>query len=271
MKPRSNGPGRAEAAGTDGTQAMASSYDRYFASGLYRSRYPRPNRRTLAVLEGLLPAGGRMLDYGAGEGRYSLALAASRSAQVEALDISAAARAALSERVRAAGLADKVTVRASLADLARCEFDVVLLAFGVLAHVAGRDRRLALLRELRTMLAPQGRLVLGLPNARRRFRAEQARAASEPQPPGFEDGDIRYQRRSDAGAVELFYHLFDRKGIYRDLGEAGYEIERLTAESVLPETAVTNSRTLAFADDLMAGIVPPDWSYGYLVVSRPSA
>lgn len=255
---------------TKDTQAMGGSYDRYFASGLYQSRYPRPNRRTLRVLETLLPAGGRLLDYGAGEGRYSITLATSLSAQVEAVDISAAARAALSQRVRAAGLADKVAVRASIADLAESGFDVVLLAFGVLAHVAGRDQRLALLRELRGFLAPQGRLVLGLPNAKRRFRAEQAQAAHSPKPSGFEIGDICYQRRSDAGFIDLFYHLFDRSGIYRELDEAGYTIEQLTAESVLPETVVTNSRVLACLDDFMAGIVPTDWSYGYLVVSKPS-
>lgn len=253
---------------------IARSYDRYFTSGLYSSRYPRPNIRTLRLLQHLLPMGGRLLDYGAGEGRYGLALAHARRAQVVAVDISDMARAELARLAHAAGLEaqmkicgpDDALYRQEVA--IRGEFDIVLFAFGVLAHIAGRERRIALLRSLRPALGAAGHLVLGLPNSRRRFRAEQAAMKGVAQPPDFEEGDLFYQRHSEDGSLDLFYHLFNRGEIFRDLAEAGYEIERLTSESILPETAVTRYASLGLLDDLACNIVPADWGYGYLVIAR---
>ena len=88
------------------------------------------------------------------------------------------------------------------------------------------------------------------------------------QPPDFEEGDLFYQRHSEDGSLDLFYHLFNRGEIFRDLAEAGYEIERLTSESILPETAVTRYASLGLLDDLACNIVPADWGYGYLVIAR---
>jgi tRNA (uracil-5-)-methyltransferase TRM9 len=204
---------------TGATPMMAASYDRYFSSGLYQSRYPRPNPRTLRILERVLPHGGRLLDYGAGEGRYSLALVQSRNAQVLALDISATAREVLAHRVDAADLGHAISIADPWASGvmaspdASDRYDVALLAFGVLAHIKGREERLKVLAQLRKMLTPRGRLVLGLPNVRRRFRVEQADMANGARPEGYEVGDVYYRRSSSGGYVDLFYHLFDRDEI----------------------------------------------------------
>ena len=249
---------------------MAESYDTYFASGLYKSRYPRPNRRTMRLLRAALPKGGRLIDYGAGEGRYCLALAR-EGIDVVATDISPVARAHLSQSVEAAGLSGRITV----ADVegrevdrlidGRGRFDVALLGFGVLGHVAGRAHRIALLARLRANLKAGGRLVLGLPNARRRFREAQARSAGLP---GLEPGDIRYRREAGDGAIPLYYHLYRREEIGEELGAAGFEIERLTSESIFPEYAVTHHRWLGVIDDALASLVPADLGYGYLVVAK---
>ena len=251
---------------------MAESYDAYFASGLYQSRYPHPNRRTLRFLRAALPVGGRLLDYGAGEGRYCLELARARGASVVAVDISPVAREHLVAAALAAGLARQIAVvDAKGDDYRNCVdgrggFDAALLGFGVLGHVAGRDNRLALLQELRRNLKPDGRLILGLPNAARRFRAAQAEAASEQ---GLEHGDIRYRRAAGNGTIALFYHLYRRREIVAELGAAGFDVERITSESVLPEYAVTHRPVVGWLDDILSGIVPVDWGYGYLVVARP--
>jgi len=252
---------------------MATSYDAYFASGLYQRRYPHPNRRTLRVLEKLLPQGGRLIDYGAGEGRYCLTLARSRAAEVVAVDISAVARAHLTERVAAEGLAERIAVvdaeGAAYEALmpGRARFDVALLGFGVLGHVAGRDNRVALMDELRRNLKPSGHLVLGLPNRRRRFRAAQADSAGLP---GLEPGDIRYRRDDGGKAIALFYHLYERGEIGTELAAAGFALERLTIESVLPEYAVTHNPLAGWLDDRLSSVLPADWGYGYLVVARPA-
>lgn len=256
------------------TALIAKSYDRYFSSGLYHSRYPRPNRRTLRLIERLVPHGGRLLDYGAGEGRYGLAVAQSRAAKVVAVDISETARHALAAQIDRAELSDQVKI-CSPGDAVYQEevvlagnFDVVLFAFGVLGHIAGRERRVALLRGLLPSLAPDGRLVLGLPNKRRRFRNEQAAMVQSSRPPDFEEGDLYYHRYSEEGSVELFYHLFDRQEVIRDLTDAGYEIEHLTGESLLPETAVTRYKSLGCLDDACSSVLPSDWSYGFLVSAK---
>ncbi|RJF80782.1 class I SAM-dependent methyltransferase [Oleomonas cavernae] len=268
-----------EAAGVCATPVlpdMGRSYDAYFASGLYLSRYPMPNRRTLRLLRQTLPTGGRLLDYGAGEGRYCFALARDRGAEVVAADISAVARDHLAGAARGLGLADRVhvcdpgdaTYRRQVGALGG--FNVVLLGFGVLGHIAGHAARIALLSALRASLAPGGRLVLGLPNAARRFRAVQAACAPLIARGELEPGDICYERQTGGSAIALYYHLYRRDEIRRDLGEAGFTVERLTVESMLPESAVTHSALLGRLDDLACGLVPVDWGYGYLVMARPA-
>lgn len=254
---------------------MRRSYDVYFSSGLYLSRYPRPNRRTLRLLESALPMGGRLLDYGAGEGRYCFPLAESRRASVVAVDISPVARQHLSETAARLGLGRHIEVcdadDATYAAAIRAGgFDVVLLGFGVLGHIAGRARRIALLTELRSALGPSGRLVLGLPNTRRRFRAVQIDCRPLVARGELEPGDIRYHRTLAEGEIPLFYHLFTEAEIRSDLAEAGFHIERLTIESVLPESTVTHSALLGRADDLLAGLLPPGLGYGFLVSARPA-
>ncbi|SHE84545.1 Methyltransferase domain-containing protein [Kaistia soli DSM 19436] len=249
---------------------MAESYDAYFSSGLYQSRYPRPNPRTMRFLRRALPVGGRLLDYGAGEGRYCLALARERNAEIVAVDISPVAREHLTAAVATAGLASHISVvDASGIDYRRLvdetgRFDVALLGFGVLGHVAGRANRLALLKELRRNLAPDGRLILGLPNAKRRFREAQADASARA---GLEAGDIRYVRDAGKDKIALFYHLYRRDEIVAELAEAGFAIEHMTSESLLPEYAVTHHPFVGWIDDRLSGMLPVDWGYGYLVVA----
>ncbi|WP_165837602.1 class I SAM-dependent methyltransferase [Zavarzinia aquatilis] len=252
---------------------MGRSYDAYFSSGVYLSRYPRPNRRTLRLLDRLLPVGGRLLDYGAGEGRYCFDLAHRRNAEVLAVDISAVARQHLRAASSAMGIAGRVEVcdaddETYRRALAQGGFDVALLGFGVLGHVAGRRSRIELLAQLRHALAPEGRLVLGLPNAARRFRARQRACRPLIAEGALEPGDIRYERPLEQGAIPLFYHLFTGAEIRRDLAEAGFAIEWLTSESLLPESAVTHSRLLGLLDDGACALAPARFGYGFLVTAR---
>ncbi|MCX5515845.1 class I SAM-dependent methyltransferase [Kaistia algarum] len=269
-------PPPAAGSGTPALPDMTESYDVYFRSGLYHSRYPRPNRRTLRLVEQHLPAGGRLLDFGAGEGRYALWLAAKKSAAVLAVDVSAVARSMLEAAAARQGLADRIEVVDADAPPYRAQaigghdFDVALLGFGVLGHIAGRAQRRSVLRDMRSCLKPSGRLVMGLPNAARRFRAEQAAAAPLVAAGTLEPGDILYARDSGAGNISLYYHLFHPDEIRADLRDAGFAIDRLTLESVMPERAVTTSRGLAVLDDALSAITPLRLGYGYLVVARPA-
>ena len=124
---------------------MSGSYGRYISSGLYDRRYPRPNRRTLRKMKRCLVAGGRFLDVGAGTGRYTLPLLQVNGTRCVAHDISPVARETLAERLRDFVSDERLIIRGDDPDDLAAElpqaFDLALLAFGVLAHVAKRAQR----------------------------------------------------------------------------------------------------------------------------------
>lgn len=254
---------------------MRASYDAYFASGLYATRYPRPNPNTLQTIAKLLPRGGALMDYGSGEGRYCLALAASHQARILAVDISAVAREGLRDAATQFGASQQITAcdpadDAYLERLDSASLDVILIAFGTLGHIAGRANRLALLREFRGMLKPDGRLVLGLPNAARRLRDSQRQCRDMVARGELEPGDVRYSRAADGMTISLYYHLFTEAEFRRDLVEAGFAIESVTSESILPESMVTHSRILSGVDAIARATVPRAFCYGFLVTARPA-
>ena len=255
------------------TPDMSHSYDAYLSSGLYDRRYPEPNRRTLRRLLRLMPPEGRFVDIGAGTGRYTLPLMQHTRATGLAHDVCPTACRMLAERLAAFVGDGRLAVRnsevATLVDSFRDGFDLALLAFGVLAHVAGRKERAGLLASVGEMLKPDGALVLSLPNARRRFHEEQRAAAPLVRDGTLEPGDVLYARRSDAGNIEMFYHLFSPSEARDELSSAGFRVETLEPESLLPETAVVGNRLLGRLDDLACALVPPAIGYGFLIVARP--
>ncbi len=252
---------------------MSNSYDAYLSSGLYDRRYPSPNRRTLRTLLRLMPTDGRFVDFGAGTGRYTLPLLQRTRATGVAYDVCPTACRMLAERLAAFVGDGRLAVHnAGASGLARSfpqGFDLALLAFGVLAHVAGRKERAALLASLRAILKPDGVLVLSLPNAKRRFHAEQRSAAPMVRDGALEPGDVLYARHSEAGTIEMFYHLFSPTEARDELSSAGFRIESIEPESLLPETAVVGNPLLARLDDMACGFAPAAIGYGFLIVARP--
>ncbi len=254
---------------------MAGSYEAYISSGLYDQRYPRPNRRTLRTSLRCLPAEGRFLDFGAGTGRYTLPLMELTRANGVAYDVCPAACQTMAERLRAFVGDGRLVIRngdlTALAEKYRCAFDLTLLTFGVLGHVAGRAERMRLLGAVREMLKPDGVLILGLPNARRRFRAEQRAADPLVRAGELEPGDILYTRGRGRDEIRLFYHLFRPPEVHRDLSAAGFRIESMEPESLLPESLVVGKPLLGRLDDLACRLAPVASGYGFLIVSRPRA
>ncbi|MGB1026683.1 MAG: hypothetical protein ACPGYL_09015, partial [Rhodospirillaceae bacterium] len=157
-------------------------------------------------------------------------------------------------------------------------FDLCLLAFGVLGHVAGRPARLALQDTLRRVLAPGGVMLIGLPNARRRFTAEQRRleACGEARTDtggeaGFGPGDVLYSRQASDEAIPLYYHLYSPAEIERDLADSGFTLSWLGAESILSESLVCRMPSLlGRLDGWACHRLPLDWAYGFLVIARPN-
>lgn len=254
------------------TPDMSNSYDAYLSSGLYDRRYPGPNRRTLRTLLRLMPMDGRFVDFGAGTGRYTLPLMERTRATGVAYDVCPTACSMLAERMAPFVGNSRLVVRnGELTELVgsfRHGFDLALLAFGVVAHVAGQKERVDLLSSVREMLKPDGVLVLSLPNARRRFHAEQRAAAPMVRDGTLEPGDVLYARRSDAGTIQMFYHLFSPTEARHELSSAGFRIESVEPESLLPETAVVGHPLLGRLDDLACAVAPAAAGYAFLIVAR---
>lgn len=261
---------------------LRSSYDRYYATGLYMRRYPRPNPHVLRlILDELGPAGGRVLDFGCGCGRYAVPLAHRPGVSVFAYDISPVAIRELDRRCRdeaqqggpplplerLCGTPEELALRLDGGP----GFDLVMLLFGVLGHIAGRARRIRLLRSLSARLRPGGCLIAGVPNRVRRFRREQRAAQRLAAHSALEPGDVHYERRSGEVAIDLYYHLFSPAEFLGDLAQAGFAISRLLPESVLSERAVVSSPLCEAADAMLRRLVPLSLAYGFVAVARPAS
>jgi len=252
---------------------MPDSYDSYISSGLYDRRYPRPNRRTLRRLLSCLPEDGCFLDFGAGTGRYTLPLLERTRARGVAYDICPSACRTLAERMEPYTRAGRLTVRgdtvAALDFDYRDTFDLVLLAFGVLGHVAGRAERQHILQVIRRTLKPGGALVLSLPNARRRFLAEQRDAELLVRAGELEPGDVLYARGQGKDRIEMFYHLYTLDEAREDLAAAGFEVALSEAESMLAEETAVRRPLLGRFDGMVCRFLPASLGYGFLIVGRP--
>lgn len=251
----------------DPPQPVPEAYERYFASGHYDRRYPRPNPTVVRMIRRVLPPGGHLVDFGCGSGRYLLALR--RHAGVAAgYDICDAALAAF--RRAAAHGAPPAILGPDPADLDRHVAghggaDVVLCLFGVLSHIEGAEARHRTLRRLAGLMAPgTGRLVLSVPNRRRRFRREQRAQGAQA------SGEIRYRRDLRGLSVALPYKLFDVDGLAAELARAGLVVVEARAESLLPEALVANSGVLRTLDRWLAPLVPASLGYGILALARPA-
>lgn len=131
----------------------------YFRWLLYLPRWPLTPARLGQILEPR--AGERVLELGPGVGIYSLPIAEALrpSGALEALDVQPEMLAALRARARAAGIDNLALVEADAQRLpyADASFDAAYLV-SVLGEIPDPS---ATLRELRRVLKPSGRLVVG--------------------------------------------------------------------------------------------------------------
>ena len=194
-----------------------------------------------------LEAGARVLDLGCGPGLYSIALA-ERGLDVTGVDLSASsvahARSVAAER----DLAIRY-VEADYRDLEeRDAFDAALLVYHELGVFSEPDRT-ALLGRIHDALRPGGRFacdVVGSATA----RPERTSWTVEPGPgfwrpgphlvlerrldyPALELSCSEYAVLEEAGAATLYRvweQRFDRGGLVRALGDAGFHVELVCAD-----------------------------------------
>jgi tRNA (uracil-5-)-methyltransferase TRM9 len=256
---------------------LAQAYDAYFASRLYEQRYPAPNPSTLAFLSHWIgpdaPAVPRqVLDVGCGNGRYGIPLLASGDFGLVGCDISATALQTFEQRLQGHPARDRVQLFlgevGGLPDTSR--FDVILMMFGVLAHIETRAARLATLRALHRRASPGALLLLSVPNALRRMPLALGRAVLGSAWSSDTAGhwaDIRYQRVLDGRPTTFNYHLYLPSTLARDLAEGGWRLQRLEAESAMPESWVCRRPALARLDEALRARLPAVLGYGLRAVA----
>lgn len=239
-------------------------YKTYFASGGYDRRYPGPNRRMLRKARSLLPAAGRFIDYGCGSGRYLLPLA-SDARHAIGFDACLEALKLLKGFLRANALpAVQLTGPAPAQLLQAAEqvdgVDLALCLFGVLAHIDDAATREETLRLLGQCLALDGVLLVSVPNRRRRFFAEQKAANGQSM--------VQYRRVLDGVSLSFNYQLYHCESLVAELEQAGFRVESIGAESLLPEAVVCRYRWLGWIDDWVCRFLPARFGYGIYAIAR---
>lgn len=253
----------------DNVSEMASNYDAYVETGHYSHRYPAHNSQVFRVLLELLASVGGdkpILDFGCGMGRYLVPMLEHTSGPVVGYDISRVSLNALARDLRGRGGENRVTLihedTECLVDhFASRKAGLAMILFGVLSHMNGRAERLRTLEMLRNTIDPKGgKLVISVPNMNRRFRNLQSG------PVGPTGRDVTYTRPIP-GSGPFFYHLYHAEGLALDLREAGYRVDTLLPESLLPESLVARCRWLGHLDTLVGKVIPPSWGYGLLAIA----
>jgi SAM-dependent methyltransferase len=256
---------------------MKSTYDRYFLSSGYQQRYPRPN---VGTLDFLLENGARnadcILDFGCGNGRYSLALLEHSQATLTAYDISAPSLAEFESRLRDTPYRERVTfVHDDWKCLEETESpDLILMLFGVLSHIGDSSARIETLSRLRRLIREDGRLILSVPSVFRRrpgdmLKSTFARRLGLAKAPLNESGNIYFTREVNGDLLTFFYHLYTLKRLRAELAAAGFAIRHCEAESVLPEWLLMRSKLLCAVDHALSAWIPPELGYGIRVLATP--
>lgn len=113
----------------------------------------------------------RILDFGAGSGRYTMPFLHATNAFVCAYDTSADACKALEVQAAATGVGSRRMLITADLDAARAAgpYDLVVALFGVLSHIEGKENRIDTLGSIRSVLSREGLLLLTVPHALRRF------------------------------------------------------------------------------------------------------
>jgi SAM-dependent methyltransferase len=260
----------------------AESYDHYYGSGLYDARYPRPNPPTYRSALRLARASSRILDFGAGSGRYTMPLLQATNAFICAYDISADACRTLESQAAAAGAGrHRLLVTADLeAARAAGPYDLAVALFGVLSHIEGKQNRISTLSSIRSALSRDGLLLLTVPHALRRFPfhvssdhrgsqsgASSARAQARRYFPAARP--VIYRHHVENEPRPFPYYLYSRRELTAELSAAGFTLQTLESDSILPERRLVRRPALAPLDDLLRRLLPTWAGYGLRATCRP--
>ena len=238
---------------------MYAAYEEYYRTSMYDQRYPRPNSYVLRRIRAIVPAGGTLVDVGAGNGRYAIPLAG-LGYRVLAVERSSEARTQLAARVEAAGVGERVALFRDAEDIGLRDIataDAFLFLFGVLAHMASEERA-RLLHALSVEAKADSLLVGSVPNRYRRFRKEQrANKISElGVAPRF-----CYVRELGGRRHVFEYSAYSPHELREELGSHGWRALQMSPETIFTERVATNHPRIASIEARVLGYLPAAIGY----------
>ena len=250
-------------------------YNNYY-DDFYDQRYPTYNYRTLSLLINFTMQANMVLDFGCGNGRYTIPIAEKTSAKIFAYDICHKATSLLKNRISTNPIIkDKISIIDSLTklELYKNSFDAIIAIFGVISHINDKKERLKILAKLRDLLSPKGSLIITVPNAYRRFYREQLKYSlirkfneTNAGIANFRN-DITYNREINGLKNTFYYHLYTTNSLENELNDAGLIVNKIFAESILSESYVTRSLLFYKLDKYLLSCLPNFLGYGLLAIS----
>lgn len=261
---------------------VAKSYDHYYGSGLYDARYPRANPPTYRCALRLANTASRILDFGAGSGRYTLPLLDSTDAFVCAYDISVDACKTLKSHASVAGIGGQRLLVTSDLDVARMAgpYDLALSLFGVLSHIEESENRMKILNSVCSLLTRDGVFLVTVPNAFRRFPLHSSQVNHDSEGKGIRSRLasmhryfpwprlVTYHHHIENAQRPFPYYLYSCRELARELSNAGFLLETLESDSILPERRLVRNPVLEPVDNILCRLLPSWTGYGLRAVCR---
>ena len=225
---------------------------------IYDREIDSSERTSLSVLTSHIAPGARVLDLGCGSGaigRYLAQRDGAGTTVIDGLTISADEARLASPHYRRVEVADLDNAR--LSDLFPAQgYDAIVCA-DVLEHIRQSPRVLA---ECRQLLAPEGRLLLSIPNAGYAGLVAELMA-----------GEFRY--RQEGLLDETHVRFFTRRTLMRFLREHGWvDVQADVITRQLPDSEFNvafDALPPAVARHLLA--LPDALTYQFIVVARPAS
>jgi SAM-dependent methyltransferase len=204
------------------------------------------------------------------------------NAFVCAYDISVDACRALELEATAADVSSgRLLITADL-DAARAAgpYDLVVALFGVLSHIEGKENRIDILSSIRSVLNPNGLLLLTVPHALRRFPLHASSGGRGSESSGASSARVQARRYFPSARPVIYrhhvenevrpfpYYLFSRRELTAELSAAGFALEVLESDSILPERRLVRRPALAPVDEFLCWLLPSWAGYGLRAICR---
>lgn len=220
------------------------------------TRNIQPDENTsLNLLTRLIPAGARVLDLGCGTGALGRWLANERGATVDGVTFNTEEAEIAQAHYRRIVVGDLETLNL-LQEFEPHSYDAIVCA-DVLEHLKSPA---SVLEQCKTLLAPQGQLLISMPNA------SYAGLIAE-----LMHGQFRYR---DEGLLDRTHlRFFTRSGLLEFLGQGGWQVNSTqTVQRELTESEFTQPFDALPPAVARYLLTPPDaLTYQFIVSAQPSA